>query len=263
MLLEETGLPSVALPAALARTYGGDLALAEDCVYANFVATLDGVVAIPQMPRSNEIVAGDNNADRFLMGLLRALAGAVLIGAGVLAASPRGTWRAEKIYPPAAEGYVELRAALGLPPEPEIAILTGSGSIDPSAPVLAGRAVVLTSEVGARRLAGRLPQDAAVVSLGASTRFDGRAVIDALRARGHRRVLSEAGPHAFGSLLEAGAVDELFLTTSPLLAGDAGPGSRLHLVESASLLPPVGARLLGARRHRDHLFTRYAIEPER
>ena len=47
VLAEEAGLPTVPLTAELARHYGGDLGLAEDCLYANFVATLDGVVAIP------------------------------------------------------------------------------------------------------------------------------------------------------------------------------------------------------------------------
>ena len=85
-------------------------------MYANFVATLDGVVAIPSLPNSNEVIAGGNDADRFLMGVLRALADAVLVGAGVLRASPRGTWRAEKIYPPAADAYGELRGSLGPAP---------------------------------------------------------------------------------------------------------------------------------------------------
>ena len=35
-------------------------------------ATLDGVVAIPSVPNSNALIAGDNDADRFLMGVLRA-----------------------------------------------------------------------------------------------------------------------------------------------------------------------------------------------
>jgi riboflavin biosynthesis pyrimidine reductase len=59
--------------------------------------------------------------------------------------------------------------------------------------------------------------------------------------------------------LEAGRVDELFLTTSPFLAGDAGPESRLRLVEAADLVPLVEGRLLSLRRHDEHLFTRYAI----
>jgi riboflavin biosynthesis pyrimidine reductase len=259
VLAEEAGLPAVELPSALAEIYGGDLGFEESCVYANFVATLDGVVAIPGLPRSNEVIAGGSDADRFLMGVLRAFADAVLVGAGVLRASPKGTWLAEKIYPPAAEAYGELRRRLGLPPTPEIAILTGSGSIDPAHPVLAGRAVVLTSDAGAARLAGEIPETAVVVSLGAHEHLGGAEIVDALRARGHRRILCEAGPHTFGTLLEARQVDELFLTTSPFLAGDAGAGSRLRLVEAANLVPLVEARLLSVRRHGKHLFARYAI----
>ena len=260
VLAEETaGHPVVPLPPELARIYGGDLRFADDCVYSNFVATLDGVVAIPSVPNSNTVVAGDNDADRFLMGVLRALADVVLIGAGVLRASPKSTWRADQIYPPAADAYAELRARLDLPPAPEIAVLCGWGHIDPDHPVLRGRALVLTSDRGVERLESRLPDTAAVVSLGRQLRFTGDAIIDALRDRGHRRILSEAGPHTFGALLDSGRVDELFLTTSPFLAGDAGPGSRLRLVEAANLVPLVGGRLLSLRRHDEHLFTRYAI----
>jgi riboflavin biosynthesis pyrimidine reductase len=259
VLFEETGLPMVELPADLARVYGGPIGFAEECVYANFVATLDGVVAIPSLPRSNTVVAGDNDADRFLMGVLRALADVVLIGAGVLRASPKSMWTAEQIYPPAADAYAALRVSLGLPPAPEIAVLCGWGHIEPEHPVLGGRALVLTSDRGAERLEDRLPDSAAVVSLGRKLRFTGDVIIDALRARGHRRILSEAGPHTFGSLLRAGQVDELFLTTSPFLAGDAGEGSRLRLVEEADLVPLLECRPLSLRRHGAHLFSRLAI----
>jgi riboflavin biosynthesis pyrimidine reductase len=260
VLAEEAGLPAVALPPELARVYGGDLGLADECVYANFVATLDGVVAIPSLRNSNTVIAGDSDADRFLMGILRAFADAVLIGAGVLCASPKGTWRAESIYPPAAESYAELRRRLGLPASPEIAILTGSGSIDPDHPALSGRAVVLTSDAGAEWLAGKVPAAAAnIVSLGSGRRVGGATVVDALRARGHRRILCEAGPHTFGALLEDEQVDELFLTSSPFLAGDAGEGSRFRLVEAADLVPLLECRPLSVRRHGPYLFTRYAL----
>ena len=259
VLVEEAGLATVPLPPSSARIYGGGLAFADECVYANFVATIDGVVAIPSVPSSNTLIAGDSDADRFLMGLLRAVADAVLIGAGVLRASSKGTWRAEKIYEPAADGYAELRTSLGLPEAPEVAILTGSGSIDPAHPVLAGRALVLTSDAGAERLSGKVPETTTILSLGPETRFDGAKVIGALRTRGHRRILCEAGPHTFGSLLDAGEVDELFLTTSPFLAGASGEGGRFRLVEDADLLPLVECTPLGIRRHGQHLFTRYAI----
>jgi riboflavin biosynthesis pyrimidine reductase len=260
-VFEVDSLPGASLPAELARLYDGDLGLSDTCLYANFVATLDGIVSIPTLRNSNTFIAGHNDADRFVMGLLRAYADAVLIGSGVLRASPRGTWLADAIYPPAAGEYASLREALGLPAAPEIAVLTGRGSIDPEHPLLASGALVLTSTAGAARLSAAVPETTAVLALADAETIDLRLVVDALHGRGHRRILSEAGPHTFGGLLEAGLVDELFLTSSPLLVGDAGPGSRYSLVEGADLVPAATrARLLSMRRHGSHVFTRYALE---
>ena len=259
VLFEADGLPAFALPAELSRLYGGDLGLDEPCVYANFVETVDGVVAIPPIPRSNAVVAADREADGFVMGLLRALADCVLVGAGTLAASPEGTWRPEKVYPPATGAFAELRARRGATLAPAVAVVTGRGSIDPAHPVLEPGAVVLTSTTGAERLAGALPPAATLVVLGDDRMLDGRAIVDALHARGHRLILSEAGPHTFGSLLASDAVQELFVTVSPLLAGDAGPGTRYRLVEAADLVPPRRLRLLSARRGDEHLLLRYDL----
>ncbi len=258
VLFEEAGLPAVELPPELRDTYGADLGFDELCVYANFVSTVDGVVAIPSVPDSNQVIAGGSEADKFLMGVLRAFADAVLIGAGVLRAAPNGTWQPEKVYPPGTEAFAELRRRIGREPRPEVAVLTGSGSVDPGHPLFAAGALVLTGESGAARLS-ELPEASTVVSLGEGTHFDGRVVVDALRERGHRLILSEAGPHVFGSLLQAKAVDELFLTVSPLLAGAAGPGDRLRLVEDADLLPLLELRPLSMRRHDEHLFARYRV----
>jgi riboflavin biosynthesis pyrimidine reductase len=261
VLFENEALPRSPLPEDLRRLHGGDLGFDEPCLYTNFVETLDGVVAIPTMRASNDFVAGSSDADRFLMGILRAFADAVLIGSGVLRASPEGTWRAEKIYPPAADGYAQLRRDLGSDPLPEVAVVTGSGAIDVDHPLFRSRAVVLTSEAGAGLLEGRLPSSTALVALGSSAVLDSSAILGALHARGHVRILAEAGPHTFGGLLEDGVVDELFLTTSPKLVGEAGTGSRYRLVEGADL---VGVdprpRLVSVRRHESHLFLRYRFD---
>lgn len=259
ILFEEDGLRGVELPEELRQVYGSDLGFREPCLYANFVSTVDGVVAIPALESSNEVISAGSKADHFLMGVLRAFADVVLIGAGVFRAAPQGTWRPEKVYPPAAEAFAGLRGRLGRPPAPEVAVLTGRGSIDPSHPLLASGALVLTSEQGAAALGSRLPQASTSAVIGEGALLDGRAVVDALHERGHRLILSEAGPHVFGSLLEAGVVDELFLTTSPLLAGDAGAGSRLRLVEAADLVPLLELRPLSLRRHGQHAFARYEV----
>jgi riboflavin biosynthesis pyrimidine reductase len=263
VLYEAASLPSVELPTELSSLYGGDLGFDEPRLYANFVSTLDGVVAIPSVPNSNRLVSMGSEADKFLMGLLRAFADVVLIGSGVLRATPRGTWRPENVYPSARDAFAELRRRLGKTEAPEVAVLTGSGSIDPAHPVLESGAVVLTSVAGAERLDGRLPAAASVVPLADATTIDATLVVDALRGRGHRLILSEAGPHTFGTLLEAGVVDELFLTLSPLLLGD-GEAGRFQLVEAADLLPVgVRGRPLSLRRHGEHLFLRYKLNASR
>lgn len=259
ILFEQDALPAVDLPGELSAIYAGDLGFREPCLYANFVMTTDGVVAIPSLASSNEVISGRNKADHFLMGLLRALADVVLIGAGVLRDSPKGTWRPDKVYPPAAEAFAELRRGLGLALGPEVAVLSGQGHVDPSHPLFETGALVLTSEQGAARLAGRLPEATTVLILSDGPHADGRAVADALHGRGHRRILSEAGPHVFGTLLDAHVVDELFLTISPLLSGDAGPGTRLRLVEAADLFPLLELEPLSLRRHERHLFARYRV----
>jgi riboflavin biosynthesis pyrimidine reductase len=262
LLYEVEGIPSFDLPVELGHLYGGLLGFDEPRLYTNFVSTVDGVVAIPSIPRSNALINAGSEADHFVMGLLRAFAEVVLIGSGTLRSSPQGTWRPEKVYPAAAEAFAELRRRLGRAEAPAVAILTGSGSIDPAHPVLESGALVLTSDSGAARLEGRLPRASTVVSLGSEATLDPRLVVSALHEGGHRLILSEAGPHTFGALLAAGIADELFLTLSPLLAGDAGEGSRLRLVEGADLAPAlVEGQPLSVRRHDAHLFLRYALRP--
>ncbi len=261
LLYEVDGLPAFDLPEELATLYGGRFGLAPPLVYANFVETLDGVVAIRSEPRTNRIVSGNSETDRFVMGLLRACADVVLLGSGTLRGSPASVWTAERAYPAAADAFAELRSRLGLPPEPALAVLTASGSLDPAHPALERGAVVLTTEQGAERCRGRLASAVEVVPLPGETAVDPGAAVAFLRERGHRTILSEAGPHVFGSLLAAGLVDELFLTVSPLLAGRSEPGGRLGLVEGEELLPgrAAPARLLGVRRDDAHLFLRYGI----
>jgi riboflavin biosynthesis pyrimidine reductase len=52
---------------------------------------------------------------------------------------------------------------------------------------------------------------------------DLRAVMADLRARGVARLLCEGGPTVNRALLDAGLLDELFLTLSPVVSGDSGP----------------------------------------
>jgi riboflavin biosynthesis pyrimidine reductase len=196
-----------------------------------------------------------------VMGLLRACADAVLVGAGTMRGSPRTLWTAEHAYPSAAPVYGELRRSRRRPPRPTLAVLSGSGSVDPRHPALEQGALVLTSERGAARLRGRLPRATTILAVGAEAPIDPVAAVEILRRRGHGLILSEGGPTAFGALVAAGLVNELFLTTSPLLAGRSPRSVRPALVGRAEFLPAmtVEGKLLTLKRAGSHVFARYQL----
>jgi riboflavin biosynthesis pyrimidine reductase len=234
--------------------------MAEPCLFANFVQTIDGVVSIPELPRSNALIAGESEADRFVMGLLRACADVVLVGSGTMLASPAGTWLPERVYPPAAAAFAELRRRRDRPEQPTVAFVTAGGSFDPTHPALEQPALVLTTARAAADLRATVPTSSEVVAVNDGDEVDLSAAVALLRRRGHSAILSEGGPRLFGALLASALVDDLFLTISPLLAG-RGSRPRLPLVDGVELLPdaPVAAHLHSLRRHEQHLFARYRL----
>src|SRR5579863_1537747 len=68
-------------------------------VIGNFVTTLDGVVTlnVPGQAGGGPI-SGFNQHDHLVMGLLRAVADAVIVGAGTLRAVPHHRWTAQYIF---------------------------------------------------------------------------------------------------------------------------------------------------------------------
>lgn len=261
LVYERDDLPRFELPGGIRRLHGGDFGLPRRCLVANFVSTIDGVVSIPSLRRSNRVIADDSESDRFMMALLRACADVILVGSGTLIGSPSARWQVGSAYPAAAAELAELRRGLGRSGEPEVAIVTASGSIDPAHPAVRDGALVLTTAAGAERLSGLLPDPSRAIVLPGEDRVDLRAAVELLRVRGHDRILSEAGPRLFGSLVAEDLVDELFLTVSPLLAGRSGIGEKLALVEGLDLLPSrwLASRLLSVRLHGSHLFLRYRL----
>jgi riboflavin biosynthesis pyrimidine reductase len=260
VLAEDEDLPRWDVPEQLVALYGGAIGLEEASVVANFVESLDGVVAVPRLPRSHAILGDESEADRFVLALVRACADAVVVGSGTLLASPQGTWRIDRAYPPAADALLELRVKRGRPEQPLLAIVSAGGSLDPAHPVLESGALVLTTEGAAPRLRAAIPGASEVLSVNDGDTVDLAAAVEVLRARGCSIVLTEAGPSMFGSLVASALVDELFLTLSPVLAGRAET-ARLGLVEGVELVPEtrVAGRLRSVRAHGSHLFLRYKL----
>jgi len=244
------------LPAPLAALYGGDLALPAGAVYANFITSLDGVASLSAPRGAGPALRGAGHADRFVMGLLRFLADAVLIGAGTLRADRGHLWTAGYIDRERAGDYRALGGG-----EPRLVVVSARGDLDPGERALQPGALVLTTDAGAARLRGRLPASCTLRSLGAEAAPAG-AILAAIRAEGHRRVLTEGGPTLVGRLAAERALDELFLTLSPVLAGRRAGDGRLGLLEGVRLLPDDGrwARLLSVRASGSHLFLRYALD---
>jgi riboflavin biosynthesis pyrimidine reductase len=262
LLHEAPGLPSSGLPPRLAEAYGGDLGFRPPAVYGNLVSTVDGITALDDRTPP-AVVADRSTADRFVMGLLRAFADAILIGASTLRAEPRHLWLPEKVHPERAAGFAELRAALGLPERPRLVVVSASGNLDPTLPALSGGATVLTTREGAERLAAGAPAGVTIRALGDGPLLDGDLIVAGVQEEGHRTVLTEGGPHLVGTLLEARRLDELFLTISPLLAGDRFVPGRRGVVEGVRFGAESLRRseLLSVRRHGSHLFLRYAVGP--
>jgi riboflavin biosynthesis pyrimidine reductase len=258
-LFQREGLPEFELPSELGHLYGGPFGLPSPILYSNFVSSVDGVAVVG--PSSGSKLSGNSQADRFVMGLLRACSEAILIGSGTLHGSPGHVWTAEHVFPPQKDGYRELRRQLGLPDRPLLVIATGSGKVDLDHPGLARPALLLTSDEGRQRLAKTGHHQ--VVALGPNPELDPRQIVAAIRQAGHQVILTEGGPRLFGQLLGAGLVGQLFLTVSPLLAGRTKQDRRPGFVEGLDLLGgsrSPGLTLLSAHREGSHLFLRYLVE---
>jgi riboflavin biosynthesis pyrimidine reductase len=262
------------LPPELANRYPGELSVDLDdrqpTIVANFVSSVDGVVALGRGERSRGggEISGNSEPDRFMMALLRSLADAVVVGAGTVRVGRNHEWTPRKLQPQLAPVFAAWRAKLGLAPQPTTIVVSASGELDfghrglstPDVPV-----VVATTEAGARRLAAApLPANAivAVLNTGDRATAAAAAIRDLLSGSRMRLALCEGGPSVFSSLLAAGEIDELFLTMAPRLLGRPAGAGRMGLVEGVDLLETGGRRagLASVRRAGDDLFLRYQFE---
>jgi riboflavin biosynthesis pyrimidine reductase len=261
------------LPPELTRLYGRlQFPPRERAPYviSNFVTTLDGVTALESSGHEdgNE-VSGSNLHDRMVMGLLRAAADAVIVGAGTLRASPRHLWTAEYIYAPLADAYRSLRAQLRKPETPLNVIVTARGEIDLDLPVFrSGKvpALIVTTDAGEKQIVRRdVPSSARVASVQQDGWLTAGAMLDeVVRAlNGNARVvLVEGGPRLMGDFFAEHLLDEQFLTLAPQVAGREDSATRPGLVDGRTFAPehPLWATLVGVKRGGDHLFLRYAFE---
>ena len=258
------------MPATLSQRYGGELVVPlrtdRPTIVANFVSTLDGVVAFDVTGASSGEISGFHEPDRFVMGLLRALSDVVVVGAGTVRAASDHVWTPGHVHPASAGAFRAWRSEMGLPSaDPMTIVLTNRGDVPRDHPGLRNTAVpvtILTTAAGARN-AHRMGFGPNVV-IRTPARADSVEPTDVLAAAaelGGRLILCEGGPHILGQFLKARTIDELFLTLAPQLAGRAADRPRLGLIEGTAFA--VGdapwANLRSVHASSDHLFLRYGL----
>jgi riboflavin biosynthesis pyrimidine reductase len=231
----------------LASYYGNGAAAPSALLRANMVASADGAVSVSG--RSGGL---SGPADRMVFTVLRSMADLILVGAG--------TVRAERYRPvQAAEIWSGLRPPGA--PVPPIAIVTGHLDLDPdsqlvTSPAQGAQTIVITTAAAPADKRAAVARHARVIEAG-EDRLDFTAAICALRDLGYASILTEGGPTLLGHLAAAGLVDELCITTSPVLtAGSAGR------IISGSALADATAKLSLAHVLTDDgfLFSRYCLE---
>ena len=238
-------------------------------VIGNFVSTLDGVVSLNVPGKSGGgPISGFNQHDRMVMGLLRSVADAVIVGAGTARAVGDHVWTAEFIYPAQTSDYQALRSSLGKPEPPLNVIVTASGRIDLGLRVFqSGEAPVLvvTTPEGEERIRREdPPASLRIDAIEGSPTLTAEAILDAVRTgTDGDLVLVEGGPQLIGDFLAEQRLDELFLTLSPQIAGRDDSVDRPGLVGGLTFAPdrPLWSELVGAKRAGSHLFLRYAFQP--
>jgi riboflavin biosynthesis pyrimidine reductase len=264
-----------ALPRELRELYDGDLHFrtspaARPFVIANFVSTLDGVVSYEIKGKSGgSAISASDPGDRFIMGLLRASADAVMVGAGTLNdVSVKSLWTPGYVYPDAKRLYAEYRVnALHKPEYPLLVIVSGSGQLELERAIFrtpAMRTVVITTSAGRDELRRRGAATLGSVEVHALNSSSGniapRAILQLLQSQfGVETLLHEGGPTLFGQFLAAEVVDELFLTLSPQIAGRKGDATRPAVVQGVQFAPDSAPwfQMVSVKQQAAYLYLRY------
>ncbi|WP_228002019.1 pyrimidine reductase family protein [Nocardia australiensis] len=202
----------------LADLYSYPAQLDAPWVRANFISSIDGAAT------SGGLSEGlGTPADKTVFLILRELADVILVGAGTVRAENYGGAhtdppRRRSLYDRGLGGERD-----GAPPP--IAVLTASASVEPGSRLCTDATVpplIITTAAAPQERKQRLTDAGARVIEAGDIAVTPKALLRTLDELGLRRVLCEGGPHLFGEMLEADAVDELCLTTAPMLVGGAG-----------------------------------------
>lgn len=212
----------------------------------NMIASADGAATL-----DGHAGGLGNPTDQRILGLLRALSDVVIAGAGTVVTEGYGPARAR-------EEYQAIRVEAGQPPAPVMAVVSNQLRLDFSARYFTEarqRPIVVTCEAAPPDLLRAAHAVSDVIVAGARV-VDPALMVKALDERGFTRLLCEGGPSFLGSTVEAGVLDELCLTISPMLVG--GPARRV--LDGPVISPPAPMRLTQLLIDDDDLlYARYEV----
>ncbi|MEV6622408.1 dihydrofolate reductase family protein [Amycolatopsis sp. NPDC051106] len=203
-------------------------------VAVNFVSSTDGASTV-----EGRSAALSTPADRIVYRLGNDLADVVLVGAGTAMAEGF-----EGMRPDARTA--ERRRRFGLAPIAPVAVVTTGRSLPPDAPVI-------TKAAPSSLRDGWVANGARVFVVGASE-VSAAEVVSTLAAEGLARIDCEGGPRLFGSLIEAGVVDEFRLTVAPFLV--SGTSSRVAV---GAAIDPASLELASVLTDGNSVLLRYLV----
>lgn len=214
-------------------------------LYANFITSLDGRIAIPRPGEKDLAVPKQiaNPRDWRLFQELAAQADLVISSGRYLREWAAG--KAQEILQVDDPRFADLRQwreAQGLAPQPDLAILSASLQFPiPDVLTAGGRQFIVFTPAGAdpARVAEIERRGGKVVTASRES-LEGGEVAARMADLGYRAVYSAAGPQILHLLASGGALNRLYLTFAfRLLGGDPYAG----VVDGSLLEPPPGFNL--------------------
>lgn len=213
-------------------------------VRANFVSSIDGASTVGSLSGP---LGGP--ADKRLFDLLRRLSDVIVVGAGTLRSEK---YDAMRLSTEASRWRIDH----GLTAQPHFAIVSSRLDLDAASDVFVNapvRPIVLTADSADPHARRGLARVADVISCG-EIRAGGKQMVEVLTTRGLKQMHCEGGPHLLGTLIADDVLDELCLTTSPLLEGGVGPRITSGATDAVSRSMALDHVLISAHM----LFTKYS-----
>jgi riboflavin biosynthesis pyrimidine reductase len=259
----EQGQP---LPAAFQQIYPGGWSIPtyvdRPHIYSNFAISRDGRISF-NMPGQAEAQYVTKAAphDRWLMGLLRMRADAVMVGDATVRNEKEFLSSAESIYPDDAAAFAAQRKKDGRAAFPLTVILSADGRLPADAPCLNSQDhhIILATTGKGMENARQLQHPQLDLLEFAGDLVDLRQLVRILYEKYNvRTLLCEGGANVFGGLLAAGLIDEEFVTWCPTFVGRAPDAFRPSYCEGVAWTPDAAPYSMPVSLHKggDYLYLR-------